>query len=574
MRKQGSLRFFGKAALAISAAIGALVFTRCDCAPIHPGALFACEPDGSCPSGRECRQADWVCTAPEDEADAGPNDAGGADACVPVSCAGLGKSCGQLSDGCGGLLDCGSCSLPLVCGATEQNVCGCPSGGGPSGSETTCGDRLDNDCDGVADCDDADCEQRACDDRNACTSQDACRSGTCLGAESVSCRDGGGPCRALAGACSPDSGLCVYPPLDAGAGCPDDGIFCTDDRCDGLGSCVHPPKDGGTPCDDGNPCTAADRCSASACVGGPTKPCNSPPGGGCFLVQGACNPADAGCLYLPADAGTPCPSDGNPCTDDRCNGTGACQHPPRSGPCNDDNACTTGDYCDAGACTFTGMRSCAQPAPSSCWASSACIPADGGCQLIPKSMGMPCPDDGNQCTLDECDGDGGCQHPDAPNGLFCNDGLACTTNDECLNGACTGTSTCLSPPQSDCYQLPGTCDISGCLYYPSSSSTLCTSDNEPCTTDRCNGSGNCQHTPVPNGTSCLVQGQMCGFISKICKVCQSGVCTVNSPYFDSSCSPSCQGVDLYCSGTYRCCDGGSGCLGEPVYDCLACCQSC
>jgi hypothetical protein len=40
--------------------------------------------------------------------------------CTPTSCSALGKSCGSVSDGCGGMLSCGSCALGQTC---TNNVC-------------------------------------------------------------------------------------------------------------------------------------------------------------------------------------------------------------------------------------------------------------------------------------------------------------------------------------------------------------------------------------------------------------------------------------------------------------------
>lgn len=49
-------------------------------------------------------------------------------ACTPATCAALGKSCGSVSDGCGGTLTCGACSAPSTCGgAGVANVCGAPA---------------------------------------------------------------------------------------------------------------------------------------------------------------------------------------------------------------------------------------------------------------------------------------------------------------------------------------------------------------------------------------------------------------------------------------------------------------
>ena len=45
--------------------------------------------------------------------------------CVPTSCAAEGKNCGYMPDGCGGLLQCGTCQTPQVCGGGGfANVCG------------------------------------------------------------------------------------------------------------------------------------------------------------------------------------------------------------------------------------------------------------------------------------------------------------------------------------------------------------------------------------------------------------------------------------------------------------------
>src|SRR6202042_2656709 len=45
--------------------------------------------------------------------------------CGSVSCVSLGLACGTVSDGCGRLLRCGSCSSPETCGgAGVRNVCG------------------------------------------------------------------------------------------------------------------------------------------------------------------------------------------------------------------------------------------------------------------------------------------------------------------------------------------------------------------------------------------------------------------------------------------------------------------
>jgi hypothetical protein len=48
--------------------------------------------------------------------------------CTPATCQRFGARCGQVADGCGGVLDCGSCAAPQTCGGDGvPNQCGCAS---------------------------------------------------------------------------------------------------------------------------------------------------------------------------------------------------------------------------------------------------------------------------------------------------------------------------------------------------------------------------------------------------------------------------------------------------------------
>lgn len=70
--------------------------------------------------------------------------------CMPTTCAQMGKNCGQISDGCGGLIACGNCPSPQTCGGGGiPNECG---GGG-----TACSDGIDNDDDTLTDLADPGC---------------------------------------------------------------------------------------------------------------------------------------------------------------------------------------------------------------------------------------------------------------------------------------------------------------------------------------------------------------------------------------------------------------------------------
>ena len=64
-----------------------------------------------------------------------------------------------------------------------------------------------------------------------------------------------------------------------------------------------------------------------------------------------------------------------------------------------------------------------------------------------EPAGSACPDDGNPCSLDQCDASAVCTHPTGGT-ASCDDGDPCTTNDACGDGVCAGTvvpETCIDP---------------------------------------------------------------------------------------------------------------------------------
>jgi hypothetical protein len=120
------------------------------------------------------------------------------------------------------------------------------------------------------------------------------------------------------------------------------------------------------------------------------------------------------CLLDPA--GTACATDHDLCTDDVCDGSGACEHPFNTAPCADGEGCGTGN-CSAGACQITA----------------------------PEPLGTACDADSSLCTSDECDGAGACGHPALPQGTDCD-----TDDYECTSAACDASGQCIVDDVSAC----------------------------------------------------------------------------------------------------------------------------
>jgi hypothetical protein len=227
------------------------------------------------------------------------------------------------------------------------------------------------------------------------------------------------------------------PPTCAASSC-DDGNPCTTDGCDASGACTHAPALVGTSCSDGNACNGAEACDgAGACRPGTPVTCAA--SDQCHDA-GVCDPA-----------------------------TGACSNPAKSNGtvCDDGNACTLDDTCQAGACASGATLNCA--ASDQCHAAGVCDPASGLCSNPAKADGASC-NDGNACTQSDscqagvctganpvvcpaadqchlggtCDTSTGvCSNPAKADGASCNDGNSCTAGDMCVAGACMpGTASC------------------------------------------------------------------------------------------------------------------------------------
>lgn len=379
--------------------------------------------------------------------------------------------------------------------------------------ESNCEDQIDNDQDGLIDCEDPDCAGQSCNDENGCTINDICIASNgnfVCGGTPVDCEEIiGNECtmdvceeisdepgndnfkcnsmlrtpgegETLFGLCTPDEN-CAGPRNPDGS-CPENEIidFCIVGRCVLEIEEVGPPsfvcegaakelvtvEEGG--CIDGNSCTADD--------------CEEDEGGIC----------DYDSLEF-------C-DDGNPCTlDDFCEVVVdelVCMPGiPQTGlSCDDDNDCTGPDTCDDGVCVGT-----------------------------PLEVETEC-DDGNDCTsFDQCDGSGVCEGTDVSDTCLldadCSNGEPCvgevmgncsfTVATTCLVDAdCPGVETCENEVAGACACdnddiacTITTCDEGACNGEPVLDDTLCVTDEDPCTEQECTETG-CKTTVMDGPMVC------------------------------------------------------------------------
>jgi hypothetical protein len=108
-----------------------------DLASCVPGPHGPCSPQSCQDQGIDCGPAGdgcgnviqcGTCTVPGQVCGGGGYGlCGGPDAgvCVPQTCNELHHNCGIEGDGCGGIINCGTCSPPAICGGGGQpSVCG------------------------------------------------------------------------------------------------------------------------------------------------------------------------------------------------------------------------------------------------------------------------------------------------------------------------------------------------------------------------------------------------------------------------------------------------------------------
>jgi hypothetical protein len=347
------------------------------------------------------------CTAPDTCGGGGTPNACG-HSCTQTTCGAKGANCGVIADGCGGTLDCGNCTSPAICGGGgTANVCGTPActprSCGSIGA--TCGPISDG-CGGTVNC------------------------GTC--AAGTTCGGGGTPNVCGTGSCNPKT--CATENAECGF---------VGDGCGGTVSCGS--------CASGETCGAG---GPNICGGGCTPRKCSDVNATCGFVGDGCGGVlSCGTCTPPAVCGgggvaSQC---GGSCVPRTCNSAGA-----ECGAISDGcggvlscGTCPAGETCGASGANKCGAGSCT---PKSCTQLNAQCGAIGdGCGNV--VMCGSCPS-GQSCggagVPNQC-GSGGCvPRTCAEQGADCGpaaDGcgglLDCGT---CTTGSCGdgGASKCSS----------------------------------------------------------------------------------------------------------------------------------
>ncbi len=344
--------------------------------------------DSECATGQCGRTGE--CVAVPDEDGSACNDGDNCttgDECTSGECGGTPKDCSASGGNC--LIgecnpDTGQCvgeqaedGTPCDDGhlCTQEDTC---TDGECFGDPITCKPSLDpckqTSCNSKSgECEEGNADNGTdCSDGSLCTTSDMCTDGSC-GGTATDCSGQDDACNT--GSCDTETGGCVKLPRENGTSCSDSNECTTGDSCT-AGTCTSgPPKDcsdldapcktgvcnpqsgaceavnaqDSSPCDDGAFCTATDTCTGGVC-GGTGDPCP-----GDLVCDGQCDETGDTCH---AASGTTCESDGNPCTDDVCDGEGSCVAEANDGSCDDGLYCTTGDRCADKACI--GDATCPQ----------------------------------------------------------------------------------------------------------------------------------------------------------------------------------------------------------------------
>jgi hypothetical protein len=322
-----------------------------------------CTPVTTCPAGQNCGEAAngcggllacGSCTNPQFCGGGGASICGGNNGlttdggvtCTPATSCPASQNCGFASDGCGGLIACGTCANPQFCGGGGASICGGNNGLTPDGSvlctPTTCanlgnpcGQQSDG-CGGVLNC-------------TQCVLPQTCGGGNvpnqCGGNNGVG-PDGGllctpKTCANFPGTCGQQADGCGGVTVSCGG--------CTAPNTCGGGGVASQCGNAGLLPDGGNPCTPATSCPAGVSCGQAADGC------GGLVTCGSCSAPDiCGGGGVAGKCGNTnlTPDGGNPCTSTTCAKLGytcgaagdGCGNQLNCGTCTDPAFCGGGGY--------------------------------------------------------------------------------------------------------------------------------------------------------------------------------------------------------------------------------------
>lgn len=191
-----------------------------------------------------------------------------------------------------------------------------------------------------------------CNDRSACTVNDRCLGGKCVG-NTLLCNDN----------------------------------QCMEGTCDKVKGCVYKNKEDDSPCSDGSECTVNDVCYNGQCTAGILKDCSS------FANEcnsGICDSSSGQCISMPVLNGTTCNKAVDICEEpnSKCYG-GTCVSQPKD--CFDSNPCTVEKCVEGIGCMIQYNYSSGVCLPGcqqheQCPGDFLCI--DGTCVDIPPDSGI------------------------------------------------------------------------------------------------------------------------------------------------------------------------------------------